>query len=436
MKRHFKNILLLLVCFTIFAAHPFAQKQSPIDKESTVEMNRLIDSYQYEQACLVADQMLSKDSLNVDLLIMKGRALAAGFQARPAMEVLTRAYLLDTANIRTLFELVNVCKQLGDLKSAIAFCQRIVNLDPESPFFNIQFSNLYYGIEDFMTAKNILLPLYRRDSLNTYVLKQLGNTCNELQQSDSAVSFYQKYLGIVPFDAGITGKLINLHIRKKDYPAGLTLSETFLANDSTTAGILKLNAYCRYLLKEYPVAAKQFSKCVTLGEKTKFTLKYLGLSYYKQEKYDLAEPIFRLAYQADTTDTEICFYYGVSAYRSALADTGVIYLQKTLKLLLPDPQFLTSLYIELAGAYTSNGQPDTALTILKSAYESNPKSATLAFHIAYQYDYHLRKPFQALHFYNEFLEKNKESEKAAPDLPQHISFYEFSINRVKEIKKK
>jgi lipopolysaccharide biosynthesis regulator YciM len=433
MKVQNKNTLILLVCIITGMTGLFAQDQKIRDEELSAKFRQLMDSYQYGQACQVAGQLLSNDSLNVELLTMKGRALAADFKVQQAKDVFTTAYILDTANTVTLFELVNVCRQLGDSKQAINYCQRIVDLHPENVFFTIHLSNLYYGIEDFRMAKDILLPLYRIDSLNVYVMKQLANSYNELQQADSAITFYVKYLDMVPTDDGMTGKLTNLYIRKRDYHAGLYLTEMFLVQDSINTGILKLNAYCHYLMKDYQAAAQRFSKCIQLGDKSKFTFKYFGLAFYRQEMYDLAEPLFRLAYQADTADIEVCFYYGVSAYRSALPDTGVVYLEKTLQLLLPEPQFLKTVNTELAGAYTANGQADTALIILISAYKANPDQATLAFNIAYQYDYYLRKPFKALPYYNEFLKKCPETEKTEVNTAQRRSYYEYTVNRVKEI---
>jgi tetratricopeptide (TPR) repeat protein len=428
-----KKGLFILVFVIISSTRVFAQEQYIRETESIAKLHHLMDSYQYDQACLLADQLLEKDSLNLELLILKGRVLAADFKIQQAKGIFTKAYLLDSANTVTLFELVNVCRQLGDFRQAIAYCQKLVDLHPENSFFTIQLANLYYSIDDFRMVKDILLPLYQQDSMNSYVLKQVANSCNELQLADSAITLYKKYLDIVPFDAGVTGKLTNLFIRKRDYAAGLCLTETFLAHDSTNTSILKLNAYCNYLMKEYQVAAQRFSKCTMLGDKSKFTLKYSGLSWYRQERYDLAEPFFRLAYQADTLDAEVCFYYGVSAYRSALTDTGIVYLKKTLKLLIPDQKFLNTLYIELAGAYSDNGQADTALTILKSAYEANPDYPTLAFKIAYQYDYYLRKPFDALPYYNEFLKKCPESAKSEADMPLQRTYYEYVVSRIKQL---
>lgn len=169
---------LLLVFVMISLKFTYAQKQEIQDKESLATLRHLMDSYQYGQACLVAD-------------------------------------------------------------------------------FTIQLSNLYFGTDDFNRKKDILIPLYRKDSLNSFVLKQLANSYNDLQQADSAIFYYVKYLGLVPYDAGIIGKLTKLLIRKKDYTAGLYLTELFLAYDSTKTEILKLNAYCNFLLKEYHVATQR-----------------------------------------------------------------------------------------------------------------------------------------------------------------------------------
>jgi hypothetical protein len=359
MTKKVRSIALLMACIIMCITTLIAQEQKIPEKDLLTELHELMDTYQYGQACQIADQLLCKDCLNIGLLILKGRALAADFKFQQAKEVFSTAYCLDTSNSVTLFELVNICRQLGDSKQAIVYCLKIVDLYPENSFFSTHLSNLYFATEDFISAKNILLTLYRKDSMN---------------------------------------------------------------------------AYCHYLLKEYPVAAQKFSECVLLGDKSKFTLKYSGLSWYRQERYDLAEPLFRSAYQADTADIETCFYYGVSAYRSALPDTGVAYLEKTLRLLLPDPQFLKTVNTELAGAYTANGQADTALIILQSAYKTNPDYAILAFDIAYQYDYYLGKPFLALPYYNEFLKKCPGAEKREAERPQHRSYYEYASNRVKEIK--
>jgi tetratricopeptide (TPR) repeat protein len=162
-------------------------------------------------------------------------------------------------------------------------------------------------------------------------------------------------------------------------------------------------------------------------------MKYLGLSYYKQEKYDSASPCFRLAFLRDTSDAEVCFYYGVSAYRSLAVDTGLVYLNRTLKLLMPPGKFLSTLYMELADANTSTGHPDTSIVLLQKALEADPENNTLRFKIAYQFDYHLRKPYEGLPWYREFLKNAPQQTESKPLLPQMVSYSDYAKNRIREI---
>jgi hypothetical protein len=106
MKRKIRNSGLLLVCVMISMAGLFAQKQEIRDKELHANLRQLMYSYQYGQASVVADLLLRNDSLNIDLLILKGRALAADFQVQQAMAVFIKTYLVDTSNVTALFELV------------------------------------------------------------------------------------------------------------------------------------------------------------------------------------------------------------------------------------------------------------------------------------------------------------------------------------------
>jgi len=100
---------------------------------------------------------------------------------------------------------------------------------------------------------------------------------------------------------------------------------------------------------------------------------------------------------------------------------------------MPSDQFLTTLYIELAAAYNMNGRADTALVLLLSAYEGSPKNNNLAFKIAYQYDYYLRKPQEALPYYKIFIRDRKETGEVVSNNPQEISYSEYARNRIKEI---
>jgi tetratricopeptide (TPR) repeat protein len=423
-----RNYLFCVFLFLFFPQISEAQEQDPAE-----QVKSLMESCQFSRAVSLAEHHLLRDSTRTDLLLLKGRALAAGFQYKEAAGALLTALRYDSTNIRVLNELVDVYRQLGDPDKAIATSLRMKSLFPDNRYFSLQLANLYYSEEDYRQAIQVLIPLYLADSSSFFVARQLGNCYNEMKRSDSAIRFYRRALRITPYDPYVTGKLVNVLIREDNIAMALYWTQVCLEHDSANIPILKQSGYCYYLLIDFKSAATQFHKCAKLGDSSKFTMKYLGLAYYKQEKYDTAALSFRPAFQSDTTDAEVCFYYGVSAYRSLDVDTGVLYLNRTLRLLMPSGKFLSTLYSELADANTSAGNADTALVILQKALEANPENNTVRFKIAYQYDFYLRKPYEGLPYYREYLKNAINPTETTPNLPQKVSYSDYAKNRIKEI---
>ena len=375
-----------------------AQEQAPVAR-----MKILIESFHFDTAITLAEKFLLNDSTNTDILYLKSCALVAVFHYKEAIATLQKAQIIDSTNIIILNELMNVYRQSGDMSQAIEICKHIIKLDPENRYFSLQLANLYYYNKEYNQAIIMLLPLYHSDTSDFYVVKQLAYCYDETKQNDSVIFYCQKALKIVPFDPFMTNKLANIFLRENNVNTAFYITAMYLQHDSTNVSILKQNAYCNYLIHDYQASVKQFHECLKLGDSTKFTRKYLGLSYYQQEKYDSASQFFWPVFRSDTTDAEVCFYYGVSECHSHSVDTGMIYLKRTLDILTPSGQFLSSIYSELANAYTIKGMADTSILFLNKAFEKNPNNNTLRFKIAYQYDYYLHKPYEALPWYREFL---------------------------------
>ncbi|MCX6276648.1 MAG: hypothetical protein NT004_00955 [Bacteroidetes bacterium] len=419
---------ILVIMLLFFPGISKAQEREPIE-----QIKSLMESCQFSQAVSLAELLLLQDSSRIDLLLIKGRAQAAGFEYPEAIVTLRKALWYDSTNIKALNELVNVYRQSGDPNKAIATILKISSLVPDNRYFQLQLASLYYAENDFQKAVQILLPLYKTDSSSFFVAKQLGNCFNELKQSDPAIYFYRRALKIIPFDPYVTGKLVNIYLREDDVALALYFTQVFLAQDSVNIPILKQSGYCYYLLIDFKEAAKRLLTCARLGDSSKFTMKYLGLSYYKQEKYDTAAPFFLKAFSIDTTDAEVCFYYGVSAFRSLNIDTGLVYLNRTMRLLMPSGQFLSTLYMELAAANTSTGHSDTAIVLLTKALEANPGNNTIRFKIAYQYDYYLRELQKALSWYQEFLKNDREPKESTGTDPQQVSMSDYVKKRIPQI---
>lgn len=421
------------ILFQVFSLSLLGQSPTVLPEDS---VRQLADSYRYAEAIQLADRYLALDSTNVDLLDLKAWALQAYFQNQGAIRVFEQIYRLDTTRLSTLNDLVNANRQTGQYKQASVYCEKITLLYPENLYFRTQLANLYYLDGRYRMALDVLIPIIRADSSNLYVLRQIGNSFAALGRTDSAIVYYRQALIQDSMDVATTVKLSNQYILKKAYDTALLVAERFLQVDSTDADVTKQQAYCNYLLRNYSKAQEQFSRCIELGDRSKLAYKYLGLSYYKADEFVLAEPWFREAYYTDTTDTEVCFYYGVSATRALNPDTGLMMLNKTLESLTPLTAFVSTVYVQLAEAYNIFNDADTALWFLIKASEQNPSDVKLLFRIGYHYDLHMKNEELALVYYEKFLKKAGVTDPVPNEtsLSFAVSFTDYAAARVNEIK--
>ena len=381
-----KNRLLILLTFVIsFSGNVFCQNISKTDS-----LQSLIEKYQFDDAIKLANRYLSKDSSNIRILLMKGKAQSSGYMLKDAVETYKKVLVLDPENIINLQELVNTFKNLGAFDSSMVYSKKQTVIQPENSFFKEQLAELYYSNKNFIAAINVLKLLDKPN--NFYILKQIGNCYFELENMDSAKVYYTRAGQLFPMDAFVNQKLINTYIKLHDYNMGLEIAEKFLSKDSANTKILKLKAYCYYLLKNYSDAERWFLKCNEKGDSSLFCYRYTALSFFMQEKYDTAVKYFLKAFEIDTSDAEMAYYIGTSAYKSynTNTDTGVYYFNKAVALEKHHLQFLSIVYSEMAEAYNNIFQSDTALYMLRRAHEIDPLKKSILFKTAYQYDYWLK----------------------------------------------
>ena len=181
---------LFLLCMVYLSSQP-ARGQSGA---ALNEVKQLMERYKYDEACNLAGQYLQTDSTSVPMLLLKGRALAARFKYQEARLVLSGVIRLDPANIQGWFTLGTIYRQLGNNDLAIEASRRAIALDTANRFFSLQLAGLYMADEAFGRAKRVLLPIFRSDTGDLYVVKQLGNCYAELKMADSAIYFYNRAL--------------------------------------------------------------------------------------------------------------------------------------------------------------------------------------------------------------------------------------------------
>ena len=429
-----KNLLFFIVT-AFFSTGVLTRLEAQTQQQVRDSIRFLIENYRFAEAAAYADIILQKGNPNPEIMLYKGRALAAGSDFRGAASVFLEAYGADTSNIVVVQELLTNYANAGDQEKAVFYAEKAVRLKPQNSFFRLQLSNLYLSDKAYQKALHTLEPLLYYETPNAAVLKQLGAVYFESGNYDTARFFYQQSMKLTPDDSRTCQKLINVFLKQKDYNGGLAAAGNYLLSDSLNTNILRLKAYCYYLLKDYTNAESIFRKCIILGDESKFVLKYIGMSLYMQEDYFESGRYFQKTFALDNTDPEIAYYIGVTSYKTDSTKRGVFYLQKALELEKPTTDFLSSVYAELAAAYTQNQQPDTAIGLLLKANSISPGKKSTLFRIAYQYDKYLVDKQKALQYYRAYLNSDPENGDVPISSTNKMSFRQFAETRISEIKK-
>ncbi|MHC1706876.1 MAG: tetratricopeptide repeat protein [Bacteroidales bacterium] len=422
-----KKIILL-----IFLISPLAISAQEADPLSEIKEN--MKKFQFARVVMLADEIINKDSTSTEAYILKARSLKELNNYSGALSTLEKVLSLDTADLSVISEMAALHTLTGNNQKAFEAFSKLALSDPENEYFILQMANSLYAAEAYYTAKKLYVGLLRKDSLNTWYLRQAGLCYTELKMTDSAMVYLDKTLQINNNDLLALSKLTNLYLNQKEYEAGLKLTESIREQDSTRKEINKLSGYFFYLLKQYEPSMQRFlqylSQCQP-GVPEKFGHKYMGLCLYKTENFQKAAEYFTEAYQADTTDAEVCFYLGVSYCRSMYSSEGIKYLNKTLNLILPSPEYLSKIYSEIGDAYNNQGDPLNALEYISKSWQADTTDPDWLFKLAYQYDYYLDDIKTALAYYQQHISLSSGKEENT----EEMSYLDFSRKRVKEIGK-
>ena len=399
-------------------------------------INTFMQRYDYENVLEKIDNIKENDS-DLYLLALKATAMQGLNKYQEAIHVYEKLFKNDTTDLRNIIELAKCYQSLGNYKNAQIFYQKAININPSSKFLYQKLADVYYQDNDYTNAIKNYSIVFVKDS-TYYLSKQLAKCFENIQKTDTSIYFYRKAINLNPVEFITSYSLANLLKQKKDYEEAISISESFLTYDSTNLKMLKLNGYLNFLNKAYKKAIASFEKCIYQNDTSDFTIKYLGYSYFKAKEFQKAKDYLENAFQKDTTNIQLCYALGLSCYYSIYKKLGIQYLNNTIELTTPSPEFLSQVYQDLAAANTGFYQYSEALNAYLKAYELNQNDTLLIFKIASHYDNWIKDKSMALEFYQVFMETRPKDRKPLPKMPISggivVSYYDFVVRRMEEIK--
>lgn len=305
--------------------------------------------YDYAQAVILIDQALA-DTLSLteesfrDLNLQKARCQKKLLRLQDACETLEQIAYSD--DLEVMGELADSYVASGQTEKAVNTYNMLLLFHPENLYFTIQTASLLYKIGDFKSCIQLCRSISSQEE-NASIYSLIGGSFASMNQADSALVYYQKALELNPQKAGTVTSISNLLLQKKDYPAVISLTDSFLEENPGETSVKPILGLAYYLNKDTKNSHKVFDELYDSGDKSYGTCYYLGLSAYAERDYIRAVRAYEDAWQLDSTDAKLAlnFAEALSTYPISRKHTALEMYDRAVRLSLPDSTIMYKSFI-------------------------------------------------------------------------------------------
>ncbi len=419
--------ILISICLLVQAANA----------QSMDSARYFFQQYEYGKAINQLDRM-EVESNNLEYLELNAKAHKSLHKYSEAINAYKQLISLDSTDLQYLIEIADCYQTAGNYKEAEYYLKMAHLTSPDNIYIKKELGDLFYKNVKYDSALTYYNNIYQQES-SFYYARQIGRCFTKLELIDTAIYFFQKALEDNPTDFNTLYQLAEIYKKKVDYDQAISYTDTYLAYDSMNLKMLKMRGYLNFLNKHFGASINDLEKCYMQNDSSEFVRKFLGLGYYKRAQYFKAQPHLMSAFKSDTSNLSLCYALGITSNLTYDYELGVLYLNKTLQLSIPEPDFLSMVYQDLALVKINLSRFEEALIDYLEAYRHTPGDALLLFKMGIHYDQNLKDMQNALKYYQKFMTTrppvNDEGD-AADNLENNElnSYYDYVDGRISEIK--
>jgi tetratricopeptide (TPR) repeat protein len=249
------------------------------------------------------------------------------------------------------------------------------------------------------------------DSMNLSGLMKMGDILNRLNSS-GAVVFYRKAYLFYPNNQQAAYALGNLNIQAREAWKNIPICEHMLSIDSSSIKFSKLLGYSYYKMGEPENGAPYFEYANQLGDSTAFSFKFKGICQYLCVDFESAIQSLRMAAAKDSLDAEIYFFLGASMATTKQKEEAMEHLNKSLRLMQPDPKISSRIYSEQGNLKRLEEEYEEAYALYKQAWDVDSTNVASLYFMASILDNSMHKSKEALVDYQHYIDAlDRQSDK-------------------------
>ena len=385
----------LLVSIILFSGWLSLQAQE--------NLTDLYYSGNYREVIDASSSLMASGDTAFNTIYLKALSEAQLGQTPEAIETLQQALISHPDDLRFSRMLARQYFDAGDYVQARKGYDELVQSDSTDVSSWLKMAEMASFRQQYQDAQDALNQVLSIDAMNLNSLMMMGDILNRHKNS-GAVVYYERAYRHYPENQKAAYALVNWYIQSKNAWKSIPICEQMLVIDTTSIKFSKLLGYAYYKTGEPVSAVRYLEYANQLGDSTAFTFKFKGISHYLRTDFQAAIESLNHAVKKDTLDAEIYFFLGASMATTKEKTQAMSHLNRSLKLMQPDPSIVSRIYSEQGNIKRLETEYEEAYELYSKAWNADTTNAISLYFMASILDNSMRQHKEALVDYQRFID--------------------------------
>lgn len=279
------------------------------------EIEDIADSYENEMAIRKALQVvvygLSLYPGDEALLLRKAQYLLSLDRIEEAARTLSTVtdHSIDYYLVKGEVELLR-----GNDKEALVAFQTVINDDDCQPEDCIEVIDIAFDDNRPDIIDSLLSAMEKRIDDMTPIYRELALSCDERNDTEHAIKWYNKVLDLNPYSTDDWAELAKAYVRLRLFDEAIEACDFALAIDDKDENMLSYKGFCYMLAGRSEEAVKQFKEFGQITSDKSVAYEYIAEVYMQDEMYEQAIEYLKKAIEENAHNGNAYYKLAVCYY--------------------------------------------------------------------------------------------------------------------------
>lgn len=419
-----KNPSILIFLIFIISTPILAQ-----NKPDNSKIDLMLIRGDYKKVIDTCSQIIAVDTLNSEVYYKLGLAYQNLIIEDKSFDCFLKAATISPDNNNYCFTLAKSYFNKGKTSMAKPLLLKLCASDTTNWPYAYYLTSIYMLEGKYKESIKIYYKFYKKDYNNYMFADKIGFAYLRNGDFDFAIDIFERSLSLNPKNTNAIKNLAFLYAGIVSADSAVKLLTKGIQIDSSDMDLYVRRAAINFKINNYNKALSDYLKLLNSGDSSFLNLKRTGISYAKKNKPDKAVFYLLKAHKEDTTDLETISSLAQNYVRLNDKKNSALFYRMLIARLKPYESQIGLNYLLLAEVLKSDDQNAAAIeAYLKSQiYRSDTEVIMI---VANLYDEKLKDGPKAIHYYEMYLSKIKNSKD------KYESDYTESVKkRIESLKK-